>query len=151
MSSRVNTIVLACLVAGVAACTPIAEQRGTLPDPDAIASIKPGMESRNAVFEKLGPPSNIATFDDKTWYYIATRIETVAFYEPNVVDQQVVAISFDDSGVVESVRRYGLDDARDIDPVDRITPTSGKSLTFLQQMLGNIGRFAQRNTKKTPQ
>ncbi len=43
--------------------------------------------------------------------------------------------------MVTSVRRYGLGDARSIEPVERSTSTGGKKLTILQQLVGNIGRF----------
>jgi hypothetical protein len=34
-----------------------------------------------------------------------------------------------------------LDDAQQIVPVDDTTPTLGRELGLLQQLLGNIGRF----------
>jgi len=52
-----------------------------------------------------------------------------------------VAIHFDPSGVVEDVKVYGPDDARQVKLVDRTTPTAGKEITVLQQLLGNVGRF----------
>ena len=33
-------------------------------------------------------------------------------------------------------------DAKDITMVARITPTTGKELTVLEQILGNVGRFS---------
>ena len=83
------------------------------------------------------------TFGEETWYYIASRTERFAFYAPKVVDQQVVAIAFDDVGMVRSVRLYGLSDARGIDPLERTTPTGGRQLTILQQLVGNLGNFGR--------
>ena len=130
----------AAFMVGGAACTPAIEQRGNLLDVDKLASVEPGL-SQDDVQDMLGSPSSKATFGEETWYYIATRIETLAFYEPVVLEQQVVAVAFDKDGTVESVRRYGLDDARAIELVDRTTPTGGRRLTLLQQLLGNLGRF----------
>ncbi len=134
-------ILSAVVVAGTVACTPAVTQRGNLPDAVVLQRIEPGLSTRQDVLAKLGSPSSIATFDDAIWYYIAARSERFAFYKPTVVDQQVVAISFDESGTVASVESYGLDDAKEIEPVDRVTPTGGKKLTILQQLVGNIGRF----------
>lgn len=127
------------------ACSPTINERGNLADPELLSQITPGVATRNDILILLGSPSSTATFGDGTWYYIAARTETLAFYEPTVREQQVIAIDFDESGAVTGMRRYGLDDARDIEVVERVTPTSGKKLTILQQLVGNFGRFTDRS------
>ncbi|MFQ5957778.1 MAG: outer membrane protein assembly factor BamE [Alphaproteobacteria bacterium] len=129
-----------------AACTAAIDQRGNLPDSYALAELEPGKATRQDVARELGSPSSVAAFGDETWYYIASRTERFAFYRPKVVDQQVVAIAFDKSGLIKSVEHYGLDDSREIDPVGRVTPTSGKKLTIIQQLVENVGRFAGAST-----
>src|SRR5262249_22192184 len=94
-----------------------------------------------------GTPSTIATFDDKTWYYISKRTETTAFFEPDITDQQVLVVKFDSTDVVEKVQLYGMDDAYEIEPVSRTTPTYGQRLTILQHLSGNIGRFTKGEPK----
>jgi outer membrane protein assembly factor BamE (lipoprotein component of BamABCDE complex) len=89
----------------------------------------------------LGSPSSLATFDNRTWYYVTQRTESHSFYFETVVSQDVVAIVFDDQGTVSHVDRHDLNGAREIDVVDRETPTAGNELTVLEQFLGNIGRF----------
>ena len=56
-------------------------------------------------------------------------------------------VKFDDSNVVEKVQLLGMDDAYEIEPVARTTPTYGQKLTILQQLFGNIGRFTKGETK----
>ena len=145
------SLVVAAFMVGGAACTPVIGQRGNLPDGDVLASVKPGL-SQDMVASMLGSPSSTATFGaetgEETWYYIATRIETLAFYEPTVLEQLVVAVAFGKDGTVKSVRRYGLDDAREIALVDRTTPTGGRELTLLQQLVGNLGRFPAREAQE---
>ena len=123
------------------ACTPRIDQRGNKPDEDQVVLINPGVDDKNRVAELIGTPSAISTFNDRTWYYISKRTETVAFFDPETVDQEVLAISFDDSGVVDNMRIYGPEDGRTIAYVDRTTPTEGNELTLIQQLLGNLGRF----------
>ena len=136
-----HCIAATALVLVLVACAPITNQRGNLPDPDLLSRIEPGAQSRDDVVNILGSPTSIASFGGEIWYYISSQTETIAFYEPEVVDQRVVAIAFDDDGMVASVRTYGLEDAQDIEPVARVTPTGGRELTFLEQLFGNIGRF----------
>src|SRR5215468_3454268 len=110
------TIVVAAVLS---ACSAQIDQRGNLPDADAVLSIEPGVQTKDQVSQLLGTPSSVGTFDDKTWYYISKRTRTVAFFDPEVVDQQVLRIKFDDAGIVKNVDYFGLNDALAIDPVAR--------------------------------
>ena len=129
-----------CLVVA-AGCTPKVETHGYVLSEDRIEEVKPGIHTRADVAELLGSPSNVATFNDTTWYYVSKRIEKFAFFDPKVLDQQVVMVKFEDSGFVEGVVRYDLADGQVIEPVPRKTVTRGKELGFFEQIFGNIGRF----------
>ena len=133
----------AMLVASIAACTTRIERRGSELDPDMLRRIEPGVSDREDVRGKLGSPSSQATFGGETWYYISARKKHVAFYATEITDQRVIAIAFDDAGVVTSVRGYGPEDAREINPVERTTATGGRELTILEQMFGTLRRVGQ--------
>jgi len=122
-------------------CTPTVEVRGYVPDDELIGAITEGVDGPFEVEDKLGSPLSVATFGGKTWYYISRRTESLAFFEEEVLDQQVVAIAFDDAGLVKNIRRYGVEDGQIIDIADSRTPTRGRELGFLEQIFGNIGRF----------
>jgi len=126
----------------LAGCSTTYDTLGYIPDPEAIAQIKPGEQSRDQVQQILGTPSAISTFDDANWYYITRRTETTAFFQPQVVSQDVLVVGFDQDGNVSKVSTYSLQDARAIDPVTRTTPAPGKELSFIEQLVGNIGRFS---------
>jgi outer membrane protein assembly factor BamE (lipoprotein component of BamABCDE complex) len=143
---RLWRLVLASAVA-LAACSARIDQRGNLLDPDAVLAVKPGVQTKDQVAQLLGTPSTVATFSDKTWYYISKRTETTAFFPSDITDQQVLVIKFDAADIVEKVQIYGMDDAYEIEPVSRTTPTYGQKLTILQQLFGNIGRFTKGDTK----
>ena len=133
------------ILATAAGCAARIDQRGNKPDEDQVVQINPGVDDKNRVAELIGTPSTISTFDDRTWYYISKRTETTAFFDPDVKDQEVLAVNFNEDGIVESMRLYGQEDGRTIAYVDRITPTEGKELTIIQQLFGNLGRFNPEN------
>jgi len=108
----------------VTACEPIRQTHGYAPRPGQLAELKVG------------------AFNNDEWYYITRSTESRAFLEPRVVSQQVVVVGFSESGLAESVDSYGLEDGRVVNLVTKTTPTRGKRLTFLQQLLGNVGRFS---------
>ena len=138
-----HALTLAALLTLAAACAPMKETRGFVPDDELLGELRTGVHDKNSVASLLGSPSAVGTFDSATWYYITRKTEQVAFFAEEVVDQQVVAVDFDDKGVLKGVRRFTLDDANEIQLVDRQTPSRGKELTLLQQLFGNIGRFSQ--------
>jgi outer membrane protein assembly factor BamE (lipoprotein component of BamABCDE complex) len=135
------TVFLAGVLLG--ACQPRVDIHGFMPNPDLVAQVQPGELTRAGVAEVLGSPSTIATFDADTWYYITQKTRSFAFLKPEIIDQEVLVIKFDDDQVVSTVEHYTIEDGLIIDPVSRKTPTVGKELTFLQQLFGNVGRFAK--------
>ena len=132
---------LALVGSGLAACAPTVDQRGNLPEPDKLAGIRPGATTKDEVAKILGTPSSTAVFDNKTWYYISRRTEQTAFFDPEVLDQQVVVVGFDEGGVVREVQHLNLADSRPVDPSSRETPSAGKELSFVEQLIGNLGKF----------
>ncbi len=120
---------------------PRIETTGNLPDPERLAEISDGGFSREEVAEILGSPSSVAVLEGEVWYYVSRRTETLAFFEPEVSDQQVVIIRFDKKGMVAQVQKLGLEQARTIIPAERETPTAGNELTLFDQLIGNLGRF----------
>jgi outer membrane protein assembly factor BamE (lipoprotein component of BamABCDE complex) len=67
--------------------------------------------------------------------------ERVAFRRPKVVSRNVTAIAFNkESEQVESVNNYTLKDGKVIAYNGRETPTRGREMTVLEQMLGAVGR-----------
>ena len=152
MLHRTGPIACAALLAlALAACTGRVDTRGNLADPEVVSQITPGESTRGTVEDLLGSPTTVATFNDSTWYYIGRKTERFAFFEPEVLEQQVVAIHFDQAGTVADVKIYGPDDAREVELVDRTTPTAGRELTVLQQLFGNLGRFNTEDGATAPQ
>lgn len=137
----------ACLsVAGtLGACAPLVKpvvvDRGYIFEPDDLAKLQAGA-SKEQVRSIMGSPSTISTVEGEAWYYIASKFETLAFFQPKEVERTVAAVYFDkNTATVEEVAYYGLEDGQIVNFVDRKTPTRGKELTVLGQIFGNLGRF----------
>lgn len=134
-------IVLGCALAALlAGCTPLIHQQGHISDAEALNEIEPGVQTREDVARLLGTPSAVGTFDEKRWYYMSRRTETTAFYAPELVDQSVTVIAFNEGGVVAEVATLSIADALAIEPVAEESPTRGREPGLLEQLLGNIGR-----------
>lgn len=132
---------LLALILLIPACSPIVDNRGYIKQGNIKDKIVIGQTSKQEVFDQFGSPSSQSSFGPETWYYINNRKETVGFLKPEVVDQDVTEVEFDDKGIATRVQNYNQDQAREIANVKRETPTEGHTLGFLEQALGNIGRF----------
>jgi outer membrane protein assembly factor BamE (lipoprotein component of BamABCDE complex) len=103
--------------------------RGNAVDPDALKDLVVGTSTRVDVSSLLGSPTAKAVFDDNTWMYISE------------VTQAVVVMNFDQAGVLRGVKRLNQDDGKEVTVVSRATPSPGSDATFLQQLLGNVGKY----------
>ena len=137
---RVAGLVLAAMIGGgLSGCASETKNHGYAPDDVLLAEITAGTDTRGSVRRKIGRPSTTGVFTETGWYYVATTVEHYMYYEPKVNSRRVVAVQFGADDVVEAVNVYGIDDGRIIDLQTRTTPTHGRQLTILQQLLGNIG------------
>ena len=141
MIRRAAFAVLTAGLLATAACAPIQAYSGFQAIESDPKDVKVGADTKSTVRGKLGSPSATSTFDPNVWFYMNQMKERVAFRKPRVVARNVTAIAFNkDSEVVESVNNYTLKDGKVIAYNNRETPTRGRELTILEQLLGTVGR-----------
>lgn len=143
---KIRNIILFGLMAAlaltlVAACTPIVATRGNLLSETKIGQIHPGISTRGDVEEYWGPPTTVASFDDKIWYYIGETTAQKGIYEPDVVRRQIIRVTFTPEDTVDQVAAIDPKNGQEIAFIDRKTPTAGKEFTAFQQFIGNLGKF----------
>ncbi|MFB2551200.1 outer membrane protein assembly factor BamE [Ensifer soli] len=113
--------------------------QGYVVDKETLALVPVG-SSREQVLLSLGTPSATATFDNEVLYYISQkRQRSMAFMKPKLVEQTVLAIYLDKDGTVSQIANYTLQDGKVFDMISRTTPTGGKELSFLGQILTGNG------------
>jgi len=139
MNRVAGLILVAMIGGGLSGCAPMVKNHGYAPDDELLAGITAGTDTRGSVRRKIGRPSTTGVFTETGWYYVATTVEHYLYYEPAVSDRRIVAVQFDANDVVSGVNVYGFEDGRIIDLQTRTTPTQGRQLTILQQLLGNLG------------
>jgi outer membrane protein assembly factor BamE (lipoprotein component of BamABCDE complex) len=120
------------------ACAPTVQIHGYVPPPEDIAKIRPGFDDVGSVEQVLGRPSSNGVLRDSAWYYVQSRVESYTYHAPRVIDRTVLAVNFDQRGVVRDITRYGLEDGKIIDLTTRTTGTGGREMGVLEQLFGNI-------------
>jgi len=141
MPVRCAALCVVVALLGLTACEEQINVQGNLLHATDLAKIRKGFHKRSDVQNILGTPSSVATFEKETWYYIGARVKTISFFKPEFLERKVVIVKFDGTGVVESVESREAPTNRELMLVERETPTKGRELTLIQQLIGNIGRF----------
>ncbi|WP_170759537.1 outer membrane protein assembly factor BamE [Ruegeria lacuscaerulensis] len=140
-----KTLVFAACLAAVGACSPVFKNHGYIPPAEDLAEIKVGVDTRDSVMEAVGAPSSSGVVRDSGFYYVRSRVRHYGPKRPEVVSRELVAISFDDRGVVRNIERFGLEDGVVVQLDRRVTESSIEGKGFLRQLLGNIGNFNPAN------
>lgn len=135
-----RAVIIVCLLA-LAACTAIYRNHGYIPRDEDLAKVVVGESTPETVGRDVGRPSSTGLLTGGAWYYVGSRFRLYAGRAPQEVDRQVVAISFNDKGVVENVERFGLEKGEVVVLSRRVTESGVKGVGFLRQLLGNIGNF----------
>lgn len=123
------------------ACSPVIRNHGYVPAEDELALVEVGVDTRETVGQKIGRPSTSGLLNDEGWYYVQSKYRHFGPREPKEIERQVLAVTFNQSGTVENIARYGLEDGKVVQISRRVTETNIKGLTLIQQLLGSFGRL----------
>ena len=138
-SVQASALLLA-IVAGTA-CTPVIRNHGYVPLAEDLALLTVGVDTRETVASTVGPPTSGGVLSGSGFYYVSSQFRHMGMFAPEETKREVVAISFDDSGVVSNIERFGLEDGQVVALSRRVTDSPVQDSTFLRQLLGNIGNF----------
>jgi len=141
--SRFAPLLVAVSLAGLsAACAPTIGNNGFQAIDSKPQDLVAGTDTKETVLAKLGSPSTTSTFEpEQVWYYISQTTEKYTYNRPVISQRTVTEITFEEgSDKVAGVRTLGLADGDQLAMNPNETPTRGRSLTVLEQLLGNVGR-----------
>ena len=141
-STLIGLTLISCLL--LSSCSwlgPHPTMRGNKVDADLLKELTPGVSSKADVTAVIGSPTARATFDENTWIYISEVTQPRIGRTLGELDQNVVVLNFDQGGVLQTVQKLDKADSLPVNVVARTTPSPGTEASFMQQLLGNIGRF----------
>jgi len=123
-----RTVLAACALAGtlvLGGCFTKTYTHGYVVTQETLDQIPVG-SSREQVILTLGTPSATGRAGGETFYYISqTSEKDFEFMRPEIVDQRVLAVYFDDEARVREIGNYGLQDGQVFDFISRKTRTGG--------------------------
>jgi outer membrane protein assembly factor BamE (lipoprotein component of BamABCDE complex) len=134
-------LVMASLLGGCSVFESPPQLRGNKVDSDQLKNLVVGTSTRADVTSLLGSPTAKATFDDNTWIYISEVTQPRVGRVQGVNSQNVVQMVFNDKGVLTSVKQLDKADGKPVAMAAGATPSPGSESSFMQQLLGNVGKF----------
>lgn len=144
MTAMIHLAVRALALVGLlaaTACSATYQNHGYVPPEQDLQQLVVGIDTRGTVDDVVGPPSLSGMSEKGDYYYVRSRKRTFGMFRPEVVERQVLAISFNEDDTIANIERFGLEDGRAVPLARRVTDSTVAGSGFLRQMLGNLGNF----------
>ncbi len=125
----------------VAACTAQYRSHGYVPPEEDLQQLVIGVDTRATVDDVIGAPSASGLLSDGDYYYVRSRVREYGMKRPEVVDRQVLAISFNPNDTISNIERFGLEDGNVVPITRRVTDSSVVGNGLIRQLFGNIGNI----------
>lgn len=139
--NRIIKIVAALGLSALTACSATYRNHGYVPPEEDLQQLVVGVDTRSTVDDVVGPPSVGGVLGDGDYYYVRKKVREYGMFRPEIVERQVLAISFDDTDAIANIERFGLEDGNVVPLSRRVTDSSVVDNGFLRQMLSNIGNI----------
>ena len=134
---RVSFLVI--IIFSLSSCISQKLVHGNLPDAQLVSILKVGIDNKESISKILGEPSFKGVLGDNSFYYVGTVNSKISFLKPSLENQYVLELSFDKTNKLKKIFIYDEEESIDVSMSSLETISGGKRLTFLQQILGNLG------------
>ncbi len=126
---------------GLSACSATYMNHGYVPTDSELSELVVGVDSKASVDDLIGAPTSSGLLAGGDYYYVRSRVRSYGMFRPQVIDRQILAISFDDTGTIANIERFSLEDGKVVALSRRVTDSSVVGNGFWRQILGNFGNF----------
>jgi len=116
------------------------QTEGNMPSSRDIAAVHRGMK-QDEVRKIMGSPSVISSLDHKSWIYMNSTMKRLAFFKPEEIERNVVAVEFDLDGKVERIVQLTKANGKEIVIASDTTPVEGTEEGFMQKYFGGVGQY----------
>lgn len=126
-------------IVSLAACSPTFRSHGYIPPEEDLQELVVGIDTRASVEDVVGSPTAGGVLEGGNYFYVRSTVKTFGPRRPEVVDREVLAISFDEDGVLGNIESFGLEDGQVVTLSRRVTDSGITNISFIRQLIGNIG------------
>lgn len=122
-------------------CSDEVENRGYVTKFSDFSQLKVGKTTQPQAAKLLGSPTTISTIDGEKWIYLGIEETKETFYEPEIKTYDAYILSFNSSGILSGLSKKDKNNLNELEIDEDYTKTGGNEVTFMQQLLGNLGKF----------
>lgn len=140
MSIRKSVLLGFIMLLGACSSDVFLVHNGNMPSVDKVNQVAKG-QTRAEVEQILGAPSAVTSFNANTWIYMSSTLKKIAFLEPEETKRDVLAITFNENGVVSNIKTYNKADGKEIAIDQTETPTVGHDIGFFRKYFGGVGAY----------
>ncbi len=141
MFIRIRTIFsILSLVIILTACFSKYVTHGYPEDELKIKKLQIGVTNKEEVTELLGDPSTVSTFDQNIWYYISTKMKSVSFFRPKIIQEQIMQLNFKNSKLDKVKFTDSLTKKQIVFNKEK-SLVAGDDSSLLKDFFHNFGRF----------
>lgn len=139
---NIRIILCVIVMVGLTGCLlTTVEKQGYVLSPERLEKIEIGTATKRVVEHHLGTPTFRTEYEAERWHYVSSAKAVTSVLNPELVEQDVITIEFDEQDVVSKVEHKTADDSAAVNMVNRKTKTEGHSISLVEQLIGNFGRF----------
>ena len=111
--------------------------------------------NKNDVLSLMGKPSSVSLFDKNLWFYLEREKITQSVFKlgkTKIVKNNILEISFDNKGLVKSMKMHQIDKMNDLKIEQARTNKTYSDTSYISKVLNSIKQKAntsKQNRKKT--
>ena len=135
----IHTIIIINLFIIITSCVNKKIVNGQLPDGEMLSKLRLNEDNKQVIDQLLGSPSFKGEFGDNSYYYFSTISDKIAFLEPDLIEQKIIQLKFDDKNILSKVYLFEKNDSKEILMSSNFTKTTGREISILEQMISNFG------------
>ena len=135
----IHTIIILNLFIIITSCVNKKIVNGQIPDGEMLTKLRLNEDNKQVIDQLLGSPSFKGEFGDNSYYYFSTISDKIAFLEPDLIEQKIIQLKFDDKNILSKVYLFEKNDSKEILMSSNSTKTTGREISILEQMISNFG------------
>lgn len=100
-----------------------------------------GATDKRQVARNMGSPTLISDFgDNESWIYYSEKSEELMFFMPEIVERDLMVVSFDGNDVVKKIDRIGLNDEEKVRFSSKSTKIPEHEVGIFKSIFSNVGQ-----------
>lgn len=125
----------------LSSCAKEVENRGYVTRFSDFSKLEVGKSTKFDVSKELGSPTTTSKIDNEKWMYLGVEETKESFFDPEVESYEAYILTFSKSGILSDISKRDKSHLNEFAVSEDFTDTGGNEVTFMQQLLGNLGKF----------